>query len=177
MTDRCTKAGISCYTVYDDIGDDDMISLSPHALNHLVDDAIARVNKIDLSVIKQKLINKEHGSGWCNERAEEAEKLYRYFLALQCVYAKSESPVVPPKIADEFWHQHILDTRKYETDCYFLFGKFLHHFPYFGMRGPDDARALDKAGEWTFSLFKKHFGRDVQAGSICAGSCSSCKAW
>ncbi|MCI0557471.1 MAG: hypothetical protein MN733_03170 [Nitrososphaera sp.] len=152
-----------------------MTGVPSNALNQLVSDAIARVGQVDLSVIKQKLTNKEHGSGWSDECAEEAEKLYRYFLALQCVYATSEPPVVPPKIADEFWHQHILDTRKYEADCSFLFGRFLHHFPYFGMRGPDDARALDRAGEWTFSLFKRHFGRDVQAGSICSGSCSSCK--
>ena len=39
---------------------------------------------------------------------------------------------------------HILDTRAYSRDCEFLFGRFLHHFPYFGMRGDADRAALDR---------------------------------
>lgn len=152
-----------------------MTGVTSYASNQVVDEALTRVGQIDLSVIKQKLTNKEHGSGWSDECAEQAEQLYRCFLALQRVYARSEPPVVPPKIADEFWHQHILDTRKYESDCSLLFGRFLHHFPYFGLRGPEDARALDRAGEWTFSLFKRHFGREIQTGSVCDGGCSSCQ--
>lgn len=151
------------------------MSLNVNVSDQLVAAAYERVTRIDLSAVKKKLTDGEHGSGWSEERAEEAERLYRYFLALQCVYASCEPPVVPPKSADDFWHQHILDTRKYEADCLFLFGRFLHHFPYFGMRGPDDARALDEAGQWTFSLLRRHFGKEVDSLAVCSGSCSSCR--
>ena len=30
---------------------------------------------------------------------------------------------------DEFWHQHILDTRKYRDDCENIFGHYMDHTP------------------------------------------------
>ena len=59
---------------------------------------------------------------------------------------------------DKFWHAHILDTRKYIEDCERVFGCYLHHFPYFGMRGADDAAALARAGERTRALYEEEFG-------------------
>jgi hypothetical protein len=66
---------------------------------------------------------------------------------------------VPCKLADEIWHQHILDTVAYRQDCEALFGEFLDHFPYFGMRGPDDAEALNDAYAETVELYKDAFGQ------------------
>ena len=44
------------------------------------------------------------------------------------------------------------------VDCRRVFGFYLHHFPYFGMRGPDDAAALARAGERTRELYEAEFG-------------------
>ena len=40
---------------------------------------------------------------------------------------------------------HILDTRKYAADCEAAFGHFVHHFPYLGLRGEEDTKALEAA--------------------------------
>jgi hypothetical protein len=69
-----------------------------------------------------------------------------------------DAEIVPCKIVDEMWHQHILDTIAYRADCERIFGQFLDHFPYFGMRGPDDAEALADAYHATLEIYEKNFG-------------------
>lgn len=149
-------------------------------MNRAIRQAFDRALAIDLSPIRRKLMDKQHGSGWTPEEAESAERLYRCFLALCAAYAETEHRVVPPPVVDDYWHQHILDTRKYAADCDAMFGRFLHHFPYFGMRGPDDELALNAAGAWTRSQLSIHFGEDVRdlvvsASCTSGGSCSSCR--
>jgi hypothetical protein len=60
------------------------------------------------------------------------EEEYRKFLALHLSYPDVD--IVPCKIVDEIWHQHILDTAAYRDDCDALFGRFLDHFPYVAAR-------------------------------------------
>jgi hypothetical protein len=123
-----------------------------------VDEAIemADIEDLDLSMITMKLMDAEEGEGWSAERCAVVAAEYRRFLALTRLYA--DRSIVPSKIVDQFWHAHILDTQAYATDCERLFGFFLHHFPYFGMRGPDDARALGGAYDETLALYQQHFG-------------------
>jgi hypothetical protein len=71
--------------------------------------------------------------------------------------------IAPSKDVDAFWHGHILDTMKYAEDCDQVFGYFLHHFPYFGMRGADDAAALSAAAEQMRALTEKEFGTEALA--------------
>jgi hypothetical protein len=59
---------------------------------------------------------------------------------------------------DKFWHGHILDTMKYAEDCQRVFGYFLHHFPYFGMRDAEDAANLANAAATTRRLYEQEFG-------------------
>jgi hypothetical protein len=59
---------------------------------------------------------------------------------------------------DTFWHYHILDTRKYAADCQAVFGQFLHHFPYSGLRGNEDAAAHEAACERMRVLYEETFG-------------------
>ena len=150
-------------------------------LEHAVREALDRANRLDLSAIKRKLTDEQHGLGWDSQRAEDAELLYRRFLAIVAAHDGSEHRVVPPCIVDDFWHQHILDTRKYAIDSDAMFGRFLHHFPYFGMRGPDDERALYAAGTWTLAQFQQHFGDSIgqlleSSSRTSCGSCSSCRS-
>ena len=76
--------------------------------------------------------------GWPLEKIDEALFYYRCFL--QAILDSPDTPVVPSKEIDEVWHQHILDTEKYMTDCQEVFGRYVHHFPYSGLRGEEDAR-------------------------------------
>jgi hypothetical protein len=59
---------------------------------------------------------------------------------------------------DTFWHYHILDTLKYAEDCQAVFGYFLHHFPYMGLRGEDDLVAHERVGERMRTLYEDTFG-------------------
>lgn len=127
----------------------------------------AAIDKIDLGPIKFKLL---HGElKWPVEQIERMERLYRAFLLVLATHP--DKPIVPTKAIDEFWHQHILDTRKYEQDCIAVFGHFVHHFPYLGMRGDADKASLEHSFAETCELFKVVAGIDLAAvdGSACTG--------
>ena len=69
--------------------------------------------------------------------------------------------LVPNKIIDTYWHQHILDTRKYADDCQTILGFFLHHDPYFGL-ADDDERSLNLAAfAHTQQLWLEAFGEPM----------------
>jgi hypothetical protein len=131
-----------------------------------LEEAVRRVSKIDFAMQCRKLVE-EHG--WSVETCAEVEDLYRKFLALNIRYP--ELKLCPNGPVDEFWHAHILDTRKYASDCEQLFGELLHHYPYFGMRGPEDKADLDRAFAGTVDLFIRHFGIDPTAGDAHARAC------
>ena len=97
--------------------------------------ALKKALTIDLSPINT-LLRHENPELWTNETIAATEANYRRFLALNILYP-SEAHVVN-KLVDDYWHQHILDTRKYAEDCEALFGEFLHHDPYFGVHGSED---------------------------------------
>jgi hypothetical protein len=130
--------------------------------------ALDRVNQLDFTMLKRKLME-EHG--WTVEFCDEVESLYRKFLALNARYP--DQKICPTGPIDSFWHAHILDTRAYAADCQVVFGQLLHHFPYFGMRGPEDQAALERAFRESVELFMWNFGIDPTGGDILARSCSS----
>jgi hypothetical protein len=129
--------------------------------------ALDLVEKVDFTMLKQKLGQEK---GWSAEYQEEVESLYRNFLALNIIYP--DRKICPTGPIDEFWHAHILDTHAYKKDCDLLFGHFLHHFPYFGMRGPDDYADLQGAFNNSRELFIHHFGIDPCGGETEARGCS-----
>lgn len=117
---------------------------------------------LDLEPIKFKLMHKESGEGWSLERANAVELEYRRFLTLMQKFPTEDtSPLVD---VDTFWHYHILDTMKYAADCQAVFGYFLHHFPYVGMRGEEDAATLARIGNRMKELYEEEFG--VAYGSV-----------
>jgi hypothetical protein len=129
--------------------------------------ALDKVAELDFSMLRRKLVEDR---GWTKEYCGDVENLYRKFLALNIRYAGKK--ICPSGPIDEFWHAHILDTRAYAADCELLFGEYLHHFPYFGMRGPEDRACLDAAFEESLKLFVLHFGIDPTAGDTQARSCA-----
>jgi len=137
-----------------------------------------QLTTLDLDAIKFKLMDPEEGEGWTREQADAVDLMYRRFLFLNIKFP--DETIVPNKLIDKFWHAHILDTQKYMDDCQTLFGEYLHHFPYLGMRGEDDARLLADSFETTLSLFSHEFGvglaatgdRSVEA-TKCSSACNS----
>ncbi len=119
-------------------------------------EALAPLKSLDLAMIKMKLMDVEEGEGWDSDYCDRVEAEYRRYLMITCRYP--EKPIVPSKIVDTFWHYHILDTQAYVADCDQILGFFLHHYPYFGMRGPEDAQALGDAYDATLELYSHHFG-------------------
>ena len=115
----------------------------------------ASVFDLDLEPIMVKAVDNEEGYGWSIEFTKEVSEEYKKYLHLCKKFP--EKAIVPSTYVDDFWHMHILDTIKYEEDCNFVFGEFLHHFPYFGMRGEDDAKNLSKAWAETLSLYESEF--------------------
>jgi hypothetical protein len=135
------------------------------------------IQSLDLDPIKFKLMDREEGQGWSRETVERMEIEYKRFLTL--LVKHPSEPIAPNKDVDKFWHAHILDTQKYIDDCARIFGRYLHHFPYFGMRGADDAAALANAGRRTKELYAAEFGAEVQGGkeAFCsAGAKAFCSA-
>ena len=127
---------------------------------------------LDLSGIRMKLADPEEGRGYSETDLDLREGEYRKFLALHLANPGMDS--VPCKLVDEFWHQHILDTRAYHDDCHAIFGEYLHHFPYFGMRGEEDARALQDAYVDTLDRYRAAFGEPPDETWISADA-SKCK--
>jgi len=118
-----------------------------------IDEAMGVVESLDFTPISFKL-EKEYG--WSKESLDRAVPLYRQWLVLQQYY--SELSFAPSELVDEYWHMHILDTRKYMEDCQFVFGYYLHHYPYFGLTETENAETLKKGFELTKKLYKHHFG-------------------
>lgn len=127
------------------------------------------VQELDLDCIKVKLMHAEEGDGWTRNTADRIEREYRRFLIL--TLARPE-PIVPSKDIDEFWHAHILDTRKYMDDCETICGEYIHHFPYFGMRGDDDAINLQNCFATTKEVYEQVFEEPYPSGS--ASNCENC---
>lgn len=132
---------------------------------------------LDLSNVRMKLADAGEGPGLSVEEIDLMENEYRKFLVLQLMYPGAD--IVPCKVVDEMWHRHILDTAAYRQDCDAIFGRFLDHFPYFGMRGDADAQALSDAYVDTLERYRIAFGEPPENTwiSIDAASCkrTACK--
>jgi hypothetical protein len=140
------------------------------ARDPLMDEAVRDVARLDFAMLKAKLAEEQR---WTPETCNEVEGLYRKFLALNVRYRGRK--ICPTGPIDAFWHAHILDTPAYASDCEEIFGGMLHHFPYFGMRGPEDRAELERAFADTIELFIRHFGIDPTAGDLGDGSARSCR--
>lgn len=133
---------------------------------------MSRIADLDFTMIKAKLMDADEGPGWTTQECELVEAEYRRFLALKHAYPDRE--IVPNRLVDLFWHQHILDTEKYAEDCAAVFSGFLHHYPYFGMQGDEDA--LHRAFEDTERLAQRHFGLPAPSDAAGMAKCrTKCK--
>lgn len=126
---------------------------------------------LNLDPIKLKLMDPTEGHGWTRERADRNELEYKRFLALLAKYP--DQSIAPTTEVDKFWHGHILDTMKYAEDCHNVFGYFLHHFPYFGMRGEEDAANLVNAFVNMQRLHAQEFGSSQHPAAESSAWCAA----
>jgi hypothetical protein len=110
----------------------------------------------NLDDVCMKLADTNEGPGYNQAHIDLMVGEYRKFLALQL--AHPEAPIVPCGIVDEIWHRHILDTAAYRRDSEAIFGRFLDHYPYFGMRSAVEAEELNDAYAETLGLYRDAFG-------------------
>ena len=131
------------------------------------------LSDLDLEPIIIKAMDSEEGHGWTFDFACRVAQEYRKFLMLCLTY--SDEPIVPSKLVDDFWHLHILDTQKYMDDCDRFLGYMLHHFPYFGMRGDEDAHNLNNAWQKTLEFYSSIFGESAPSDLwLASNRCPNC---
>lgn len=113
------------------------------------------VSRLDFTRLKHKYTESSEAE-MTAAQWDAAELEYRRFLSLKCLYPTVV--LVPSQLVDTVWHAHILDTRAYREDCARVFGRFIDHYPYFGINGQADYQDLKSAFAQTVSLYEKHFG-------------------
>jgi len=119
-------------------------------------EVLERLHSIDLHMVVRKMTESLDGPQWRTAFAEEVQEEYLRFLGLTLAYPKIS--IVPSRTVDDFWHQHVLDTRAYASDCNEVFGFFLHHYPYFGMNGAADHKNLIDSFASTHQAYAVEFG-------------------
>ncbi|MDR3016945.1 MAG: glycine-rich domain-containing protein-like [Delftia acidovorans] len=118
------------------------------------------IESMDFSMLFLKLTQPDPNIAilWSNDALEMAIRYYKNFLWINRKYYQSYDHIPPSSEIDEIWHHHILDTEKYFKDCYNIFGHYFHHYPYFGMRGPEDNKKMHDSFKITQDLHFKEFG-------------------
>jgi hypothetical protein len=98
------------------------------------------------------------------------EKEYKQFLYL--IATNPNRTIVPwSQTLDDFWHEHILDTQKYETDCKKIFGKFVHHDPH--IVDSKQKTACNETKKMYKQAFKEKAEKKKDSGSSCGAGCGS----
>jgi hypothetical protein len=129
--------------------------------------------ELDLNTVRDALMEKQ---GWSLTRAEAARAEYIRFLTL--LQMKPGFMLVPWPNAegqddlDQFWHQHILDTAKYATDCNRLFGRIIHHNPHVMRGSGQETDAIEK----TQRLYARTFGSGTYGRPVDSTSLTGCAA-
>jgi hypothetical protein len=123
----------------------------------------AYIEAMDFGLLLDKITRFDVNTGivWPRAAAEQAIRQYKNYLFLVYKHRRQHDHLPPSIEIDEIWHHHILHTERYHKDCEYIFGMYLHHFPYFGMRGEQDFKNLQSAYEVTKSLYEAEFGEPL----------------
>jgi hypothetical protein len=132
-------------------------------------EVIAAIQALDLESVKSRVMDAELGEGWSREYADSIETAYRTYLTMLVKYPEDADDILLSQDVDEFWHTHILQTRKYSEDCQKAFGNYLHHEPHVGEVTPADHEKRTALAEKTRRLYEQEFG-NARAGAAWAGA-------
>jgi len=112
------------------------------------------IQALELESVKDRILKKK-GFWWklTKNNLDSVELEYRQFLYLAAV---NPTEIVVPwsEALDEFWHNHILDTAKYEKDCMAIFGKMFHHNPHLPVGSKEQVEGYNN----TKKMYKESFG-------------------
>lgn len=125
-----------------------------------IKDGIKEILALDFTSQKTKFVVDPDFHDWTKENIEFAEVLYKNYLYL-CLKYPDEKRLPPSTDVDDFWHGHILDTRRYSDDCQRIFGRMLHHNPYFGFGSAKAETALADGFTVTQQLHEHEFGAPI----------------
>jgi hypothetical protein len=95
-----------------------------------------------------------YSSGWPRDVAETIAEQYKAFLWIAKLHP--DKILIPFREVDEFWHQHILHTEQYVSDCQAIFGKYRHHRPH-KQKTEDDRLFYEKHSQETLEILMKEF--------------------
>lgn len=118
----------------------------------------SKILNLDLSLVKQRLVEREH---WEDRDASEAIRRYKNFLILIVKYP--DQLLAPAPDMDEAWHNHILFTREYSIACEEIFGGYLHHTPAQSSH-PDEKGRMERAQQHTADIYQKEFNESYHLG-------------
>lgn len=123
-----------------------------------LEEAKAYLDSIDFSMVVEKIVKTK---GWKKKDVLKICELYRHFLFLKKKYDQNDDKLSPSLEIDEFWHNHIFDTKKYRHDCEKIFGFYLDHYPYLGMDGKTTDEDAKRSFEKTQGLHYIEFGNYI----------------
>jgi len=115
---------------------------------------------LDLARFVPKLLRDQSPYFKDEATAKRAIEEYRRMLGLIQKYPRL--PAVPSKLVDLVWHEHVLDTQRYQRDCLKMFGKYMHHLPSFG--GEEEKAELVEAQEEMLKKYEVEYGEKPTKG-------------
>jgi hypothetical protein len=133
-------------------------------------DVLAAIRALDLESVKLRVMDSELGEGWSREYTDSIEAAYKNYLTMLVKYPEDAEDILLSEDVDEFWHTHILQTKKYADDCQQVFGTFLHHNPQVGERTSADVERRAALSAKTHRLYRHEFGDAQTAEAAWAGS-------
>lgn len=119
------------------------------------------VSVMNLDNVHSRLVNT---AGYAQDVADLAIEMYRKFLFLKATYPKDK--IVPPKLVDDVWHEHIIFTQDYIRTCEKINGAYIHHTPLEPDCSPADMMAHDAGWTRTKELFQREFQIDLENNPI-----------
>lgn len=90
------------------------------------EESLQKLRDFNLEPVTRRM-KERHGV----ENADELEDKFRRFVKaqLQMKAKGDDTPLSPHPETDEYWHEFILDTPRYQLFCEEIFGSFRHHIP------------------------------------------------
>ncbi|MER7411447.1 hypothetical protein DEH18_30175 [Streptomyces sp. NHF165] len=109
---------------------------------------------------------------------DRAQRGLGQMLAFLAAGARSEAPLSPSPLVDDFWHAFLLHTKAYQDFCGNVLGKFVHHQPGFLDREEHGggkalhARTIDAIAEAGYALDMEFWPElDIANCSQCHANC------
>ena len=133
-------------------------------------EVIAAIQSLDLDAVKVRIMDAELGEGWTREYADSIEAAYKTYLTMLVKHPDDAEDIMLSEDVDEFWHTHILQTRKYAEDCQSVFGNFLHHEPHVGEITVAVLEKRAALAEKTRRLYEQEFGGVEDAETAWSGN-------